>query len=535
MNLASQLKSHLTSLPNTAARSSYLKNILSQIDTTHDHDHDHDHDPTADELSIRTLYELQPYPPRQHKQHQYGHKLLVECMPDVIQQYVRGGHEFNATTKHPYRILIAGGGTGDPTLSCANSFFRAGIPVQVVHLDLSMSSNQIAMARVKHLLDPMLAQQIFFIRGSISDISKMIKIRSSGGGDGDVLDRGKLSQHHKVDDQHRHRQPFDTGNSQHVGLISALFAQGFDYIHSTGVLHHTSDPSQSLNALITNSLLRKNGGLALWVYASSGGRAGVHDFQQIMNILMPRRNSEAEDERIAWGEHVKEAEVAEDAQNAQNTQNTQNALDEDKRRRRVSIERLKKNHKKRMKLAWKLLERLPETNRLARNPVLRQSVSGWLKQHNTQDQGEKTEKREKRGRGEEQEELPAAKRWEVRLSDMLLNPFDREFTARQARDWLWEAGVRPAKWLDVDSGNFDLTEMKNIPEIQNKLRKLSDVEILELGERWRGTAVGHRVIAVRNSHSFSSGTTLSAPANQSPRKIAKGEKKLRKEYSYVRV
>ena len=116
-------------------------------------------------------------------------------------------------------ILIAGGGTGDPTLSCANSFFRAGIPVQVVHLDLSMSSNQIAMARVKHLLDPMLAQQIFFIRGSISDISKMIKIRSSGGGDGDVLDRGKLSQQHNVNEQHRHRQPFDTGNSQHVCLV----------------------------------------------------------------------------------------------------------------------------------------------------------------------------------------------------------------------------------------------------------------------------------------------------------------------------
>ena len=37
-----------------------------------------------EELAVRRLYEAAPYPPRLHGRHQEGHRVLVECLPDVV-------------------------------------------------------------------------------------------------------------------------------------------------------------------------------------------------------------------------------------------------------------------------------------------------------------------------------------------------------------------------------------------------------------------------------------------------------------------
>ena len=109
-----------------------------------------------EELAVRSLYEVAPYPPRLHGRHQEGHRVLVECLPEVVNAALPKLSLFaeeRFSRQRPFRILVAGGGTGDPTLACAHSFDLAGIPVHVVHLDLSARSTIVARRRVENLLE----------------------------------------------------------------------------------------------------------------------------------------------------------------------------------------------------------------------------------------------------------------------------------------------------------------------------------------------------------------------------------------------
>jgi hypothetical protein len=407
-----------------------------------------------DELAVRRLYEAAPYPPRLHGRHLAGHRVLVECLPGVVDAALPGLSLLSAddrfssrfSRQRPFRMLIAGGGTGDPTLACAHSFDLAGIPVHVVHLDLSERSTDVARRRVRQLLDGSLAKRITFVRGSIAAAAA-------------AASRSSSSSSSSSDKHNSNYHVLDVNNPQHTREVEALFGRPFDYIHSTGVLHHSRSVEHCLKVLST--LLHEDGGMALWVYASSGGRDGVHDFQRMMKMLMPRTNEEIMDMRHVWGRS-----------GAGGSDGTI----------RAARERLGAKHAARLEMAWELLTNLPPTNRLVRNPVLWNSVSGWLAQHEEALQGE----------DQDDEGEP---RWDVRISDMFLNPVDREFSVRDVLTWLAKAELEPATWLDTESGNFDVDIAPGNGRVGEAVSHLDEVDRLALGELMQGTAVGHRLIA----------------------------------------
>ena len=71
-----------------------------------------------EEAAVRQLYEQFPYPPRLHWSDEQGRttreRPRSECQPHVIADEAFGSRPL----PRPFRILVAGGGTGDPTLSC---------------------------------------------------------------------------------------------------------------------------------------------------------------------------------------------------------------------------------------------------------------------------------------------------------------------------------------------------------------------------------------------------------------------------------
>ena len=101
-----------------------------------------DHPHPVEEDGVRLLYKHFPYPPRGH----WGsrHRPKQECEPHVIADEIYGSTELPS----PFRILVAGGGTGDPAISCGRSFLMQGIPFEIIHLDLSAASNAIARRRI---------------------------------------------------------------------------------------------------------------------------------------------------------------------------------------------------------------------------------------------------------------------------------------------------------------------------------------------------------------------------------------------------
>lgn len=97
------------------------------------------------------------------------------------------------------------------------------------------------------------------------------------------------------------------------GLTNIEFRQGslleirpddgrFDYIDCCGVLHHLDNPSEGLAAL--TSLLAKDGGIGLMVYGELG-RTGVYHIQDVLRTLSPL--DEPVDERLSTARRLIEA------------------------------------------------------------------------------------------------------------------------------------------------------------------------------------------------------------------------------------
>ena len=61
-----------------------------------------------------------------------------ECRTKIL--YLHGGAFPTPPAGRPYRVLVAGGGTGDATVKYATYLANAGIPAELVHMDLSSSS-----------------------------------------------------------------------------------------------------------------------------------------------------------------------------------------------------------------------------------------------------------------------------------------------------------------------------------------------------------------------------------------------------------
>ena len=182
-------------------------------------------DDSADE-TVRTQYEDHPYPPRDPGDEQ---QRLITGSPShllEINHYVfTGKRDF---TK-PFRVLVAGGGTGDATVMLAQQLADRG-PGEVVYIDISEASLEIARARVaaRNLTN------VSFHRGSLLDAQKI--------------------------------------------------APGpYDYIDCCGVLHHLADPKDGL-AVLANAL-DPDGGMGIMLYGALG-RTGVYPMQDAIRRLL---------------------------------------------------------------------------------------------------------------------------------------------------------------------------------------------------------------------------------------------------------
>lgn len=174
--------------------------------------------------NVRHQYENYPYPPRNPEDEK---KKLNATLPDVLCQINHYCYQGKKNFSQDFRVLVAGGGTGDAAIFLAEQL--RGEEAEVVYLDFSRSSMEVAQKRaaVRGL------NNIHWIHGSLLDLPS--------------LEIGK-----------------------------------FDYINCSGVLHHLDDPEEGLRAL--KSVLRDDGAICILVYGKYG-RTGVYQMQELMRMV----------------------------------------------------------------------------------------------------------------------------------------------------------------------------------------------------------------------------------------------------------
>ncbi|MBL8199212.1 MAG: class I SAM-dependent methyltransferase [Chromatiales bacterium] len=171
--------------------------------------------------AVKAQYEALPYPPRdpaletRRLIHKIGDNLII------LNHYCFGG---SRDFSRGFRVLVAGGGTGDSTIYLAEQLRQLG--GEVVYLDLSEASLAIARerARIRGI------ENIRWFQASIMD-------------------------------------------------IPALELGSFDYINCTGVLHHLASTEAGLGAL--KSVLKPDGVILLMLYGKYGRRS-VYDMQSLL-------------------------------------------------------------------------------------------------------------------------------------------------------------------------------------------------------------------------------------------------------------
>ena len=173
---------------------------------------------------VRAQYEQLPYPARNPADES---KRLIRTWLDSLPMINHYGFAGRQAFNDGFRVLIAGGGTGDGTIFLAEQLRATN--AQIVHLDFSKASIAIAQQRAHH-------------RGL-----------------------GNI--------QWLHRSLLD---------LPTLELAPFHYINCSGVLHHLADPDAGLKALL--SVLADDGVMGLMLYAQVG-RTGVYQLQQTLRLL----------------------------------------------------------------------------------------------------------------------------------------------------------------------------------------------------------------------------------------------------------
>lgn len=174
--------------------------------------------------TVQEQYETFPYPPRDPEDER-TRMIRTNLSPlPVINHHCFGGkNDF----RNGFRVLDAGGGTGDTTIYLAEQL--RDTDAQLVYVDMSRDSMDIARARA----DLRGLKNIEFIQGSLLDLPEM---------------------------------GFDP----------------FDLIVSTGVLHHLVEPTEGLAAL--RAVLKDDGAMLMMLYARYG-RTGVYHIQELMRMI----------------------------------------------------------------------------------------------------------------------------------------------------------------------------------------------------------------------------------------------------------
>ena len=176
---------------------------------------------------VRAQYEQFPYPLRRpdapaHAADRFG---LLDNLRVANHFGFGGRRDFSK----PLRILVAGGGTGDASTHLAQQLRNEGLDGEVVYIDISRASREVAMQRATHAgLD-----NVTFVQGSLLDLPTM-----------------------------------------GVGP--------FDYINCAGVLHHLVDPAAGVAALA--QVLADDGCMGIMLYGELG-RVGVYHAQEMLRII----------------------------------------------------------------------------------------------------------------------------------------------------------------------------------------------------------------------------------------------------------
>lgn len=190
--------------------------------------------------SLKSQYEALPYPQREPEDER--RRLLVPELDrfSAINHFLFGGR---LEREREFRVLVAGGGTGDALIALAYQLRALGVPADITYVDLSGASAQVARARAAvHGFD---------------------------------------------------RLRFETGSFLEPGRFAAA---SFDYINCSGVLHHLESPEEGLRALAR--LLRPLGGIALMLYGALG-RTGVYPAQEMLRLVAPDSLAGPERVRLA--------------------------------------------------------------------------------------------------------------------------------------------------------------------------------------------------------------------------------------------
>ncbi len=173
---------------------------------------------------VREQYEELPYPERNPQDEKK--RVLISSSAifgDVNQRCFNGKQTFEN-----YRVLVAGGGTGDAAISLAEALYdKKGS--SVTYLDMSSASTKTAKERAKVRK----LNNITWINDSLLNLPDM------------ELEK-------------------------------------FDFIDCTGVLHHLEDPDVGLKAL--KSVLKPEGAMFIMVYAPYG-RSAIYIMQELMRMV----------------------------------------------------------------------------------------------------------------------------------------------------------------------------------------------------------------------------------------------------------
>jgi len=184
----------------------------------------HDDTPANYAPHVRAQYEEFPFPLRDPQDETRGLIVTEQDSLGKINHFCFGGRQ---TFGGGFRVLVAGGGTGDHTMFLAEQL--RGYDASVTYLDISRASMDIARKRagVRKL------DNIQWHHGSILDVASL-------------------------------------------GLAP------FDFISCTGVLHHLPEPERGLAAL--RAVLAPHGAMSLMLYGRLG-RLSIYAGQELMRLV----------------------------------------------------------------------------------------------------------------------------------------------------------------------------------------------------------------------------------------------------------
>ncbi len=173
---------------------------------------------------VREQYEELPYPLRNPQDEKKIIRITNSAiLGDVNQRCFNGKQTFEN-----YRVLVAGGGTGDAAIALGEVLYDKKNS-SITYLDMSETSSKIAKERAKVRK----LENITWIHDSLLNLPNM-----------DI--------------------------------------EKFDFIDCTGVLHHLEDPDAGLKAL--KSVLKPNGAMFIMVYAPYG-RSAIYIMQELMRMV----------------------------------------------------------------------------------------------------------------------------------------------------------------------------------------------------------------------------------------------------------